>query len=305
VNPQNIVSFYYVARGGSFSEAAEALGITQSAVTQQMKSLEDQFKVKLFVIRKQRTYLTLMGEKLLAYADEFIHHSLMMETFLKSYKSTTLRVGIAGTVLLYMMSLIDKFKEFHPFVQISVKGGLSMNLLDELLRFKHDVCLVGRSFLSSFTYPLDQITVYRIREVEKIVFVAGPQYPLEPGTEVTWEDLSTQPLIIQTEGSTARNVVLGHFKKRGISPIIGAEVDNIQVARELARQNKGIAPMFWPNVRDDVDSGKLRTIAVKDGDIRLGIDILLNREIAMSPLARDFIQLLADHFGPSIHQVKE
>jgi DNA-binding transcriptional LysR family regulator len=300
LNPQHIVSFYYVAKEGSFTQAAEKLGITQSAVTQQMKSLEDQFRVKLFVIRKQKPYLTLTGEKLLTYADEFIHQTIMMETFLKSYKSTTLRVGIAGTILLYMMPLIDKFKELHPFVQVSVKGGLSPELLDELLKFRHDICFVGRAFLSSFKYPSGNLTVYRIPEVERISFVASPQYPVEYDAEISWEELAHQPLIIQTEGSTIRRVVLGHFKKRGLTPMIGTEVDNIRCARELARQRKGVAPMFWPNVKDDVATGKLRVIKVEDGDIRLGIDILLNREIALSQLARDLILLFEEHFGSSI-----
>jgi hypothetical protein len=55
--------------------------------------------------------------------------------------------------------------------------------------------------------------------------------------------------------------------------------------------------MFWPNVREEVAAGRLKVIPVAGGDIKLGIDILINREIALSPLARDFIGLLRDHFG--------
>ncbi|MBA4417361.1 MAG: hypothetical protein C0392_05570 [Syntrophus sp. (in: bacteria)] len=304
LNPQHLISFYYVAKEGSFSQAAEKLCITQSAVTQQIRSLEAQFGVKLFMIRKQKAYLTLMGDKLLAYADEFIHHTMMMETFLKSYKLTNLRIGIASIIMLYMMPVVDKFKERHPFVQLSVRGALSLDLVDDLLEFGLDICFVGRAFLRSYTYPSDQLAVYRIPEVEKIVFVAGQEYPLEPNVETNWENLALQPLIIQTEGSNLRNVVLGHFKKRGLKPIIGTEIDNVQLARELARQGKGIAPMFWPNVRDDIENGTLRVIPVAGGDIRLGIDILVNQEIALSPLVLDFMGLLKDHFGWEIRRLE-
>ena len=73
LNPQQIITFYFVAKEGSFSTASEKLFITQSAVTQQIKSLETRFGVKLFRMRKQKAYLTDGGERLFVYADEFVH----------------------------------------------------------------------------------------------------------------------------------------------------------------------------------------------------------------------------------------
>jgi len=297
VNLQQIVTFYFVAREGSFSTASEKLFITQSAVTQQIKALEVQFGVKLFRIKKQKAYLTAVGERLFAYADEFINHVMMMETFLKTYRLTTLRIGISSALMFHMMPVIDRFKQRYPLVRTPVREGVSVDLIAELLIFRHDICLVGQAFVGSSTYPTGRLTGYRIPEVERMVFVASPDYPLPQNTESTWENLAREPLIIQSEGSNARLVVLDHFAKRGLSPLIGTEVNNVEAAKELARQKKGIALMFWPNVREDVDIGRLKVIPVEGGDIRLGIDILLNREVALSPLAHDFIGLAKDHFG--------
>ena len=133
-----------------------------------------------------------------------------------------------------------------------------------------------------------------------MVFVASMEYPIATDIESEWEVLARQPLIIQSEGSNARSLVLGQFAKRGLEPIIGIEVDNIEYARELARQNKGIALMFWPNVRKDVVAGNLKIIPVVGGDIRLGLDILLNPEIVLSSLVDDFIALLKNQF-PEMH----
>lgn len=291
------MTFYFVAREGSYSTASEKLFITQSAVTQQIKALETQFGVKLFRIMKQKAYLTPVGERLFAYADEFIHHVSMMETFLKTYRLTILHVGISSALMFYMMPVIDRFKEIHPTVQVSVRESVSEDLIRELMNFRHDICFVGQPFPDEATYPTGRVTGYRIPVVEKMVFVTGPEYPIDASVESEWTELACLPLIIQSEGSNARRLALEHFAKRGLKPIIGTEVDNVEYAREFARQGQGIALMFWPNVRADVLAGKLKIIPVVGGDIRLGIDILLNPEIALSPLAQDFITLLKGHFG--------
>lgn len=297
LNLQQIVTFYFVAKEGSFSTASDNLFITQSAVTQQIKSLEMQFGVKLFRIKKQRAYLTPLGERLYAYADEFIQHVMMMETFLKTYRLTTLRIGISAALMFYLMPVIDRFKELYPLVRTPVREGTSTDIVGDLLQFRTDICCVGQAGVGWSTYPTGRVTGYRVPEVEKMVFVASPDYPLSTDAESKWEDLAREPLILPTEGSTSRLVVLEHFRRRGLSPIIGTEVDNIAYTIEFALQKKGIALMFWPNVREEVAAGRLKVIPVAGGDIKLGIDILINREIALSPLARDFITLLKDHFG--------
>lgn len=302
LNLQQVISFHFVAREGSFEQAAESLFITQSAVIQQIRSLEAQFGMKFFTVKKHKAYLTPEGEKFSAYAAEFVHDLMAMETLLKTYRQGTLHIGIASVLMFYMMPVIDRFKELYPSIQVSVREGVSQDLVDELLKFRHDVCCVGQAFVDSASYPTGNLSGYRVTKVERMVFVASPDYPLPTDVEAKWDDLAREPLIIQSEGSNARLVVLGHFKKRDLSPIIGTEVDNVEAAKELARQKKGIALMFLPNVREDIAAGRLKVIPVEGGDIRLGIDILENREIALSPPARDFIGLLKDHFG-EIHPI--
>ncbi|MBA4419123.1 MAG: hypothetical protein C0392_14635 [Syntrophus sp. (in: bacteria)] len=303
VNFQQIISFYFVAKEASFEQAAEALFITQSAVTQQIKSLEVQFGMKLFTVKKHKVYLTVEGERLLAYADEFVHRVMMMETFLKTYRQTTLHIGIATALMIFIMPVFDKFKELYPLIQISVREGVSLDLVGELLKFRHDICIIGQALVGSASYPTGRVSGYRILLAEKMVFVAGPGHPFAKDVESEWADLAREPLIVPSERSHTRVIVLGQFRKRGFTPIIGTEVDNTEAAKGLIRQNKGIALMFWPNVKDDVKAGRLRVIPVAGGDIQLAIDILHNSETPLSSPARDFIKLAEDHFG-EIHPLE-
>jgi len=297
LNLQQIISFYFVAKEGGYEEAAESLFLTRSAVTQQIRSLEVQYGMKFFTVKKHKIHLTTEGERLFAYADEFVHHLVNIESFLKTFRQTTLHLGIANLLMFYMMPVIDRFKELYPTVQVSLRAGKSVDLVDELLKFRHDICFVGQAFVGSATYPTGRLTGYRVAQVEKMVFVASPDYPLSADVESRWEDLAREPLILQSEGSNARLAVLGHFRKRGLSPTIGAEVDDVDAAMELVRQRKGVILTFSPIVRADVAAGRLKVIPVAGGDIRLGIDILLNREVALSTPARVFMELCQDHFG--------
>jgi DNA-binding transcriptional LysR family regulator len=224
----------------------------------------------------------------------------MAENFLKSFSVNNLQLGVACTLMLYLTPIIDRFKELHPSVRLAVREGPSLMLIKDLLDFKYDVCLVG-----TLREVDRRLQVFRrIPRVEKMVLVASPEYPLACKKKVRWEDLVNYPLIIQSEGSVAREVILDHFKSAGLRPLIGAEVDNVECAKELARQKKGIALMFLPNVKDEVAREKLKVIPVAGGEIRLGIDVVINRETSMSPAIKTFLPVIEEYFNDHSFQQK-
>lgn len=292
INVQQLISFYFVAKESSFSAASEKLFITQPAVTQQIKALETQFGVKLINVKRKRVHLTQAGERLANYTEEIINHVTMAENFLKGYRLNNLQVGIASTLTVYLTPVIDRFKELYPFVKVSVHEGPSLVLTHELLDFKYDICLVGT--LQTINKKLH---VTRIPEVERMVLVASPDYPLVRKGEIKWEDLVTHPLILQSEGSMAREVILEHFARRNLIPSIGAEVDNVECAKQLARQKKGVALMFLPNIKEEVINRRLTIIPVTDGEIKLGIDIVRNQEMAVSAVLDTFLHVVEHYFG--------
>jgi len=193
---------------------------------------------------------------------------------------------------LYLTPVIDKFKELYPSVKVAVHEGPSLKLIEDLLDFKLDICLVG-----TLKEINKRLQILRIPQVEQLVLVANPNYSLVKKNEVEWKDLVNYPLIIQSEGSIARETILEHFRSRNLNPLIGAEVDNVECAKELARQKKGVALMFLPNIKEEVALRRLKIIPVKDGEIRLGIDIARNQEMALSPLSNAFLSVIEKHFG--------
>ncbi len=290
INPQHIISFYFVGLEKSFSAASGRLCVTEPAIHQQIKALELQFGVKLVYVKKKRACLTKTGEKLFTYAEEFFNKAAMIENFLKSYALTNLHLAIASSLLMHLMPVIDKFKESQPDVQVTIQEGPSMILGEELIDLKHDICLIG-----SFN-RFERLRILRIPEVEEMVFVVSPQHPLAKVTTLTWEDVARWPLVIQREGSMARAILDQNFTARGLRPSIGTEVGNPELIKGLVRENRGIALMFLPSVRDDLASGRLTMIPLADGPIKLDIDVLMNRELTMSPIAEVFLKVMKEYF---------
>lgn len=289
INTQHVITFYYVGAEKSLSKASEKLCITEPAVHQQIKALEVQFGVKLVYVKKKRVCLTKTGEKLFTYAEEFFNQATITENFLKSH-ANSLRVAIASSLLLYLTPIIDKFKESHPDVQVIINEGPSVVLGEELADFKHDICLIG-----SFE-RFEKLKVLRIPKVEEMVFVASPQHPLTKVTKVTWEDIARWPLIIQREGSMIRELLDQHFRERNLEPTIGIEVSNPECIKGLAREMKGIVLMFSPTIKGDAALGRLKIIPLVEGPIKLDIDVLMNKELAMSPVAEAFLKLIREYF---------
>ena len=292
INPQHIITFYFVAKEMSFSLASEKLFITQSAVTQQIRALELQFKVKLINVKRKRAYLTKAGVHLMGLAEQFLNQTITIEDYLKSYTLKNLHVGIAGSLTHYLTGIIEKFREIHPSVRVTVREGPSNTIAEELLDFQHDICLVG-----TLTQPNERLKVFRIPLVEQMVFVTGSACPLVAAQNIEWKDLVQYPLILQSEGSLARKTALYQFTSRGLEPIIGAETDNVECAKDLVRQGKGIALMFFPNVKEELATGTLRTLPLTDSEIRFGIDILINKEMPPSPLIEAFLVVIKDYLN--------
>jgi DNA-binding transcriptional LysR family regulator len=135
-----------------------------------------------------------------------------------------------------------------------------------------------------------------------MVFVSGADFRAGSDAEVTWEELAREPIIVPCEGSDARRVTFSEFRARALEPMIGAEVNNIEFAKELVRQNKGIALMFHPNVKQDISEKKLKVIRVKDCDIRLEMDVLFNR-VGLSPATEELIRLIRERFSNNIKEL--
>jgi DNA-binding transcriptional LysR family regulator len=133
-----------------------------------------------------------------------------------------------------------------------------------------------------------------------MVLVASPEDVLARKRSVTWKELEGYPLILLGEGSAARDRILNEFEKRGLSPHIAADIDSVEGMKQLIAKGKGVGLMFPPNVSQEISVGKLTSVPLEGGDVKIDIDVVIHREVSLSPPAERFLALIRKHFGCEI-----
>jgi DNA-binding transcriptional LysR family regulator len=204
-------------------------------------------------------------------------------------------VGVSSSLTAYLTPILDSLKESDPFILLNVKEGASVQIIEELLDFQHDVCLVPSPY--TITGALKAI---RIPKAEKMVLVTSPVGPFATKKYITWNDLQGCPFILHREGSILRQLILDHFKERNIDVGVAADIDSIPLMKSLVEKGKGLALMLPAAVKEEVIAGRLKVLPINDGDFWLNIDIVMQKEMSSSPACFAFLHLLETHIGREI-----
>ncbi len=290
VSPEHLITFYFVARGQSFTEASDQLCLSQPTVFLHIRAIEKTFGVKLLHIKKKRVTLTEAGEALLPYAKELYHQAKGAEQYLENLKEKVLRVGVALTLAPDITTVAGKFQEFYPSINVKIEEGPSYRIAEETSNLQHDLAVVAR-----LNYGGRKLEAIEVSPGEKMVFIASPTDPLFRENELELTHLNGHPLILPPPKSATREALLRKLAEQGIEPTIIAEVDNPAGVKRLAEMGKGIALVLETNVEEEIASGRLRVLPFKE-DVRIGVDILVHKDNPLHPMADRFISLVKDAY---------
>jgi DNA-binding transcriptional LysR family regulator len=296
INLDQLVTFYFVAKERSLSGASEKLFVTAPAVTMQIKALESHFRVKLISVRKKRIYLTKAGIALLPYAETVYRSAIKAETLLLNYRNN-LRLGVSTALTRLFMPVISRFKELHSSVSVTLTEGRSLLLIEGLLEFQHEMCIVA-----SPPEIDDQLVSFRIPPPEKLALIVSAATPLGDRGEVSWGDLNDYPIVLHGEGSLSRRLVLQEFERRNVRPLIAASVESEEGMKQLVQQGVGASFIVACNVEQDVAFGKLKIIRIRGGDIELPIDIVHRKGEELPPASKAFLLLARQHFNCNLRK---
>lgn len=289
INIDQLVTFYFVAKERGLTAASEQLHVTPPAVTTQIKGLEQRFGVKLISVKKKRCCLTNAGRLLLRYAESVYQFSLQAEDLLLSYRNS-LRVGVSGALIFRFIPIVDQFRVASPRIGITLREGHSLEILEELTEFHHDLAIVATPRSLE-----DGLERFRLPQPEEFILVVSPDAPLAKREKVTWQDLKRQPIIVYPEGSLSREVVLEEFEKVRIKPLIAASVDSVEGMKMLIEQQVGAGVMLPGNVERDVAIKRLKTVPLEEPP-KLWIDLVWHRALSLSPALQSFLSIICKHF---------
>lgn len=292
LNLYHLVTFYFVASEKSFSAASEKLFLTQPAVTLHIKSLERCTGVKLLDVRRKKVYLTKAGETLFQYAEEIYERAKNAERFLENQKESSLRIGAAITFSSVVASAASGFEQLFPHVKLRIRNGPSYQIVDELVDLQHDIAVVV-----SLNYRTRKLRAVRVSDGERLVLVTLPSSDIFLKEALTLAEVCDSPLLLPPEKSATREVLLKRFEaeRAKLRPSILVETDYLECAKRLAEEGRGIALMHVTNVEREIAEGKLKILPLAD-DIKIGVDVLVHRDVPLPPIGRKFISLVKEAF---------
>lgn len=294
LNLKQLRAFYVSATCGSITLAAERLFITQPAVSMQIKSLEAQYGVRLFVRGKKKLELTEAGERLYKVARKIfalVGEAEQLLSHAKAFAHDVLKIGSTKTLVRYVLApYISRFQESFPKVQIQIDEGSSAEMVQSVLYNQNDLAIVGRM---PYDEKLDAIPFAK----HELVLLAAPSHHLCHRDQVSIEDLEGENLVLREKGSGTRRVVEKIFEGTEIVSSAFIESGNVDFIKELVRIENGITILARMGVDEDVARGDLKIVPVKEGPFMMDGDIVINKTRTLPKAAEAFLNVFMEGKG--------
>ena len=277
----------------SFTLAANELFITQPAVTNQIKILEDILNFKLFNKSANKIYLTEEGKLLFPYAKRLIELEkeieIAVEDINKLYRGI-LRFGTTTTfVPPFMSSLVKNFNDKYPNIKIQVSEGSSLSIIDRLVNFENDVGLIAKIEEHPEVHFIHIIA-------EEVPLIVGPDHPFARKEAIAFKELIKEPIIIKDKGSGTRKLVSELFSKYNCEPNVLLETSNTEFMKYLVRRGEGISFLVKSAVMDEVKEGKLHIVPITNEEIELDVYFAYSKNHFLLPVLSAFFESIIDMF---------
>jgi len=227
-------TFIAVARDGTFTGAGTHLGLTQSAVSAQIKRLEEYLGVALFDRSARAAVLNAHGREMLPQAEELVAMAERMVTTAGAGQvSGSLRIGaIASVQQDLLVKALGRFRAVYPDVRVRVVPGVSLSLLGQVDAGEVDMAVLIRP---PFALP-PELGWQRLLS-EPVVLAMPESMPVAPWREL----LATQPFIRYDRASFGGRVVDIFLKKHRINVHEAVELDEIEAIASMVRHGVGVA----------------------------------------------------------------
>lgn len=282
--------FYHVAKSLSFSQASEELFITQSAVSQSIKLLEEKLKCQLFFRNTKKVKLTREGNILFNHIEQaynFIKSAERIIEEMQSLDQGEIRIGASDTICkYYLMPYIKSFNQKYPNIKIHLTNRTSPKCI-ELLR-KGNVDLSVINIPEKFNYSNIIVkSTKRIRDV----FIANDNFKDLKGRKVSLKELENYPLIVLEKNSTTREFFDDLMEKYNVSIKPEIELGSVDILIEMAKIGLGIAFVPAECAEQELKNG-IFVLDIKEEIPERNLGFLIHSNIPLPLAASKFVELL-------------
>jgi len=286
--------FCDLAETGSFSKAAVLNSITQSAVSQQIRALENKFQVTLVERGRRNFALTAEGTAFLEASREILEVYNNLD-----HRLHELRDVIAGELriaAIYSIGLhelpphLKSFREKFPDVELHVEYRRSQQVYSQVLAGDVDIGLVA------FPTKRNGLQIEIFSE-DKLVLICHPNHPLAGRKRIKIEELNGEKFIAFEPDLPTRKVIDRHFRDHSVQIEHAMEFDNIETVKRAVEIESGVSIVPRNTVRQEVESGVLMALEVEGPKMSRPLGVLTKRNRARSPAQKEFVAALKRDFA--------
>jgi DNA-binding transcriptional LysR family regulator len=290
VDVRQLEMFRAVAEERSFTRAAERLHVSQSAISRQVKLLEDELGGRLLHRGGKGASLTAPGELLLRLANR-IHRDMqdVMGQIAETHGLLRGSLTIAGgmTVCMHVLPrVLRQYRKLYPGVDLRVVSGPTEAILRQVRSHEVDLALLT---LPLGDADLEVAPVLR----EEMVVVTAPGHPLAKARAVDAQQIARFPLILYEAGSNSRRVQDRLFADAALQVKVAMETENVEIIKAMVGAGLGITLIPWAAIAKDAKSGRFgltrvrgRNLARETGWVYLKSDYVPRPVTAMLELFR-------------------
>ncbi len=278
--------FYVVAKNKHMTRASEELHISQPAISQSIKKLEDQLGGTLFLRSNKGMELTEEGKMFYEYvkgALELIGNAENEFTSFKDLSKGEIKVGCSTTLTkLILMDALENFHKDYPNININIVNGLTSNLINDLKLGKLDFVIFNESNVKENNLYLE-----KIKELKQ-GFVYNPDYYTD--NVKTFSDLNKLPLILQNGDSNSRKLLDYIALQEHVKLIPRMEVVSQELISEFANIGLGIGFVIIDLANRNFKN--LKELEINKTIPNINVYLALNKSISLTFASKKFIDYL-------------
>ena len=292
---ESLKIFCDLAETESFTRAAQINSVTQSAVSQQISSLERHFKSLLIERSKKKFRLTREGEVLYDFSKQIIQTFDSLECKLQEIKnliSGTIRVATIYSIGLHdLPPYVKKFLKAYPTVNVHVEYRRSNQVYDDVVSNVVDIGLVA--------YPQrdSKLEVIPLRK-EMLVLICHPNHPLAKSRSVRLRELAGQRFISFDPDIPTRRATDKILREQNVDVTHVMEFDNIETVKRAVEIEAGIAIVPQSTITQEVSKQSLAEVRLEDADFYRPLAAIHKKNKVLSPAMRQFVSVLKTELKP-------
>ncbi len=285
---QQLRLFEAVARHGSFTRAAEAIHLTQPAISIQIKRLEDGLGVSLFEQMGKKIYLTAAGKELHATCKDVFDRLTAFEGKLDELRGKVagpLNLAAVTTAKYFLPHYLGAFLRRYPKVLPQLKASNRARILERLEGNEDDIYIMA-------TLPeRSDIEIYPFLKDELVMF-AHPNHPLAKKKRISLEQLSRERLISREAGSGIRMTFERLLEEKGLKLEPYMELGSGEAIKQAVMSGIGIGVLSTFSLKLELESKRLVLLNVEGLPIRRSWYAVHRRGKHLTPAALKFIEFL-------------